>query len=99
MNILFLTTAHNSLSQRAFVELVDRGHTVVVVIASSEDVMLEAVEREHPDLIVPPGIKGDRGPSSLDWAILNGCEEWGVTILQAGAEMDAGDIWAWRTFP
>ena len=119
MKILFLTTAHNSLSQRAFVELVDRGHTVVVVIATSEEVMLEAVEREHPDLIVAPmlkkvipasiwqhytclivhpGIKGDRGPSSLDWAILNGCEEWGVALLQAGAEMDAGDIWASRTF-
>ena len=119
MKILFLTTAHNSLSQRAFVELVDRGHTVIVVIASSEEVMLEAVEREHPDLIVAPmlkkvipasiwqqhtciivhpGIKGDRGPSSLDWAILNACEEWGVTLLQAGAEMDAGDIWASRPF-
>jgi len=119
MKILFLTTAHNSLSQRAFVELVDRGHRVIVVIASSEEVMLEAVEREHPDLIVAPmlkkvipasiwqhytciivhpGIRGDRGPSSLDWAILNACEEWGVTLLQAGAEMDAGAIWAWRTF-
>jgi putative two-component system protein, hydrogenase maturation factor HypX/HoxX len=119
MKIVFLTTAHNSLSQRAFVELVDRGHKVIVVIASSERVMLEAVEREQPDLIVAPmlkkvipmsiwqkytclivhpGIKGDRGPSSLDWAILNGCEEWGVTLLQADAEMDAGDIWASRTF-
>ena len=119
MKILFLTTAHNSLSQRAFVELVDRGHAVAVALASSEAAMLEAVEREHPDLIaapmlkkvipasiwqhhtcliVHPGIKGDRGPSSLDWAILNGHQAWGVTLLQAGAEMDAGDIWAWRTF-
>src|SRR6266481_2964970 len=119
MNIVFLTTAHNSLSQRAFVELVERGHRVVVVIASSEAVMIEAVEREHPDLIVAPmlkkvipasiwqnhtciiihpGIKGDRGPSSLDWAILNAYEEWGVTLLQANAEMDAGPIWASRTF-
>src|SRR6266702_2317020 len=57
MKIVFFTTAHNSLSQRAFVELVDRGHTVVVVIASSEEVMLEAVEREHPDLIVAPMLK------------------------------------------
>ncbi len=40
MKIVFFTTAHNSLSQRAFVELVDRGHTVFVVIASSEAVML-----------------------------------------------------------
>jgi putative two-component system hydrogenase maturation factor HypX/HoxX len=53
----------------------------------------------HVCLIVHPGIRGDRGASSLDWAILEGCREWGVTILQAVAEMDAGDIWAWETCP
>ncbi|MFJ2776568.1 MULTISPECIES: hydrogenase maturation protein [unclassified Kitasatospora] len=45
-------------------------------------------------LIVHPGPKGDRGPSSLDWAIIGGAERWGVTVLQAVGEMDAGDIWA-----
>ncbi|MGB0683836.1 MAG: enoyl-CoA hydratase-related protein [Magnetovibrionaceae bacterium] len=49
--------------------------------------------------IVHPGIIGDRGPSALDWAILNGEPDWGVTLLQAEAEMDAGPIWASRTFP
>ena len=38
-------------------ELVDRGHRVVVVIASSEEAMIEAVECEHPDLIVAPMLK------------------------------------------
>ncbi|MBK6971908.1 MAG: hydrogenase maturation protein [Sterolibacteriaceae bacterium] len=50
-------------------------------------------------LIVHPGIPGDRGPSALDWAIQNGEREWGVTVLQANAEMDAGDIWASESFP
>jgi len=50
-------------------------------------------------LIIHPGVKGDRGASSLDWAILNGEQEWGVTILQAAEKMDAGDIWASHTFP
>ena len=45
-------------------------------------------------LIVHPGPKGDRGPSSLDWAIHEDAEQWGVTVLQAVEEMDAGDIWA-----
>lgn len=49
-------------------------------------------------IIVHPGIKGDRGPSSLDWAIINNEAEWGVTALQAVEEMDAGDIWATSTF-
>jgi len=44
--------------------------------------------------IVHPGPRGDRGPSSLDWAIMGGAGRWGVTVLQANAEMDAGDIWA-----
>ena len=47
-----------------------------------------------PCLIVHPGPRGDRGPSSLDWAIMAGAARWGVTVLQANAEMDAGDIWA-----
>ncbi|MEW1908611.1 hydrogenase maturation protein [Kitasatospora sp. NPDC085895] len=54
----------------------------------------EDVWRRIPVLIVHPGPKGDRGPSSLDWAIHEGAEEWGVTVLQAVAEMDAGPIWA-----
>ncbi|WP_210394950.1 hydrogenase maturation protein [Motiliproteus sediminis] len=54
----------------------------------------ESIWRNHLCLIVHPGIKGDRGPSSLDWAILRGETRWGVTCLQADAEMDAGDIWS-----
>jgi len=48
----------------------------------------------RPCFIVHPGPRGDRGPSSLDWAIMGGAGRWGVTVLQANAEMDAGDIWA-----
>lgn len=50
-------------------------------------------------IIIHPGPKGDRGPSSLDWAITEAAPQWGVTALQAVAEMDAGPIWASRTFP
>ncbi|SJM92190.1 hydrogenase maturation protein [Crenothrix polyspora] len=50
-------------------------------------------------LIVHPGIKGDCGPSSLDWAIQEGKTEWGVTLLEAAEDMDAGDVWASKNFP
>ncbi|MGR4870943.1 hydrogenase maturation protein [Variovorax sp. LARHSF232] len=55
----------------------------------------EDVWTEHTCLIVHPGPPGDRGPSSLDWALQGGARSWGVTVLQAVAEMDAGDVWAW----
>ena len=58
----------------------------------------ESVWRALPCLIVHPGVAGDRGPSALDWAILNGEPTWGATVLQAVAEMDAGPVWATETF-
>jgi putative two-component system protein, hydrogenase maturation factor HypX/HoxX len=119
MHVLFLTTAHNSLSQRLYIELVELGHRVSVALATSAHAMLDAVDATRPDLIlapmlkkaipeaiwrqhtcliVHPGIKGDRGPSSLDWAITLGERTWGATNLQADAEMDAGAIWAAHQF-
>ncbi|USD36626.1 hydrogenase maturation protein [Ferrimonas sp. SCSIO 43195] len=50
-------------------------------------------------IIIHPGITGDRGPSSLDWSILEQQPSWGVTALQADQEMDAGDIWGSQPFP
>ncbi|MGO9458777.1 MAG: enoyl-CoA hydratase-related protein [Rhodomicrobium sp.] len=59
----------------------------------------EAVWRRLPCFVVHPGVKGDRGPSALDWAILKGVRHWGVTVLQAEREMDAGPVWASADFP
>jgi putative two-component system hydrogenase maturation factor HypX/HoxX len=59
----------------------------------------QSIWAKHVCLIVHPGIVGDRGPSALDWAILEGEAEWGVTVLQAEAEMDAGPVWATANFP
>lgn len=59
----------------------------------------ESVWSRHPCLIVHPGVVGDRGPSALDRAIYERVGEWGVTVLQAEAEMDAGPVWASASFP
>ena len=59
----------------------------------------EEVSSRYLCLIVHPGIKGDRGPSSLDWAIANEEKSWGVSILEAAPEFDAGPIWASHEFP
>ena len=119
LRILFLVSAHNGLSQRAWIALTEFGHEVTVaVVGSAED--MEAAVREHdpqlivcpflkqmiPEsiwstrrcLIVHPGPPGDRGPSSLDWAIEIRASDWAVTVLQANGEADAGDVWAAREF-
>jgi putative two-component system protein, hydrogenase maturation factor HypX/HoxX len=59
----------------------------------------EDVWREHTCLVVHPGPPGDRGPSSLDWAVAEDAPHWGVTVLQAEAGLDAGAVWASESFP
>ncbi len=49
-------------------------------------------------VVIHPGPLGDRGPSSLDWAMTEGARSWGVTALQAVEALDAGPIWGSRTF-
>ncbi|PTT40929.1 hydrogenase maturation protein, partial [Acidovorax sp. HMWF018] len=49
-------------------------------------------------LVVHPGPPGDQGPSALDWAVLRGERTWGVTVLQANADFDAGPVWAHAAF-
>ncbi|MFN0282037.1 MAG: enoyl-CoA hydratase-related protein [Kineosporiaceae bacterium] len=53
----------------------------------------------RPTIVLHPGPKGDRGPSSLDWALMDAAPVWGVTAVEAVEEMDAGPIWGSRTFP
>ena len=119
MRILFLTSAHNSLSQRLLIELGERGHEIRVCVASTKEAMIADVSHEAPDLIIAPmlkiaipkeilsrhlcliahpGIRGDRGPSSLDWAIANHEKIWGVSVLEAAEELDAGPVWASHEF-
>jgi enoyl-CoA hydratase/carnithine racemase/methionyl-tRNA formyltransferase len=141
MKILFLCTAHNSLSQRLYLAL-SRSHQITIEYALSDSIMLEAVALSKPDLvicpflttfvpkqiyenvmtlIIHPGPPGDAGPSSLDWLLLGddgtvedpaellqrmdsgvryeGRSHWGVTVLQADEEFDAGPVWAFQQFP
>jgi putative two-component system hydrogenase maturation factor HypX/HoxX len=71
----------------------------LIVAPFLKRIIPEAVWRNHVCFVVHPGIVGDRGPSALDWVIMHDCAEWGVTVLQANGEIDAGDIWAAETFP
>jgi putative two-component system hydrogenase maturation factor HypX/HoxX len=56
------------------------------------------VWRNTKTLIVHPGPLGDKGPSALDHAVQSERETWGVTVLEAKAEMDSGPVWAQQPF-
>ncbi|MBI5165151.1 MAG: hydrogenase maturation protein [Magnetospirillum sp.] len=80
------------------VEAVALARPEVILAPFLKRAIPEAVWRDHRCLVVHPGPEGDRGPSALDWAILDGAETWGVTVLEAEAEMDAGPVLASRSF-
>lgn len=80
-------------------EAVDLARPDLVLAPFLKRAIPERVWRRYRTLVVHPGPEGDRGPAALDWAILDGAESWGVTVLQAEAEMDAGPVWASRAFP
>ncbi|UAA38279.1 hydrogenase maturation protein [Paraneptunicella aestuarii] len=119
MKILLLSSSYNSLTQRAHVELSERGHEVSIELAISNETLREGIRLFKPDLIlcpmlkfiipkdiwtevpciiVHPGIKGDRGSASLDWALYEELPYWGVTAVQAADEVDSGPIWATGEF-
>jgi putative two-component system hydrogenase maturation factor HypX/HoxX len=119
MRILLLSSAYNSLTQHAHVELKALGHWLGVAVGTTGDAMRQAVDQFRPDLvlcpmlaqviprdvwecytciILHPGIVGDRGGNSLDWAILDREQEWGVTAVEAAEHVDSGGIWATYEF-
>ena len=57
MRILFLVSAHNSLSQRTQIALTELGHAISVAVVSSALEMEAAVARHRPELIVCPMLK------------------------------------------
>ena len=57
MKILFLTSAHNSLSQRLLIELTERGHEIRVCVVTSGEAMMDAVCGDAPDMIIAPMLK------------------------------------------
>lgn len=90
---------HYDLEPDSLREQVARFEPQVILCPFLTQKIPEDIYQKYLCLIVHPGIEGDRGASSLDWAITEGAEQWGVTLLQADDEMDAGDIWGTQNFP
>jgi putative two-component system protein, hydrogenase maturation factor HypX/HoxX len=104
--------AHLELAARehdVLVELaISDGQMTCAVTQAKPDIVMcpflktklpEAIWRHTRSVVIHPGIVGDRGPSSLDWAIHDGEACWGVTAFEANHDFDAGDVWSSETFP
>lgn len=58
----------------------------------------ESVYAQVPCLVFHPGPHGLGGPSSLNWAILEGRKDWAACVFEARQGWDEGPLWAEQRF-
>src|SRR5919202_3432082 len=87
-----------AVNDEVMAEAVELYQPDLIIAPMLKKAIPEMIWQRHLCIVIHPGIKGDRGPSSLDWAIMTNADYWGVSALQATAEWDAGDIWSSFTF-
>jgi putative two-component system hydrogenase maturation factor HypX/HoxX len=64
LNIILLSSAFNGLTQRAWLELREAGHSPSVVLFTDEQAVCEQIEHSGADLVICPFLK-DRVPEAL----------------------------------
>lgn len=64
LNIILLSSAFNGLTQRAWLELREAGHSPSVVLFTDEQAVCEQIEHSGADLVICPFLK-DRVPQAL----------------------------------
>ncbi len=84
LNIILLSSAFNGLTQRAWLELRQAGHSPSVVVFTDEASVCEQIERSGADLVICPFLK-DRVPQAL-WRNT----ERPVVIIHPGIVGDRG---------
>ncbi|HEY8524793.1 MAG TPA: enoyl-CoA hydratase-related protein [Acidimicrobiales bacterium] len=92
------------LTPDAMVRFAERTDPDVIFCPFLKEVVPAAVCQRWTTWIPHPGIRGDAGPSSLSWAILEGERRWGLTMVRAEPadrveHLDSGNVGAWREFP
>ncbi|MFE6508529.1 enoyl-CoA hydratase-related protein [Nocardioides sp. NPDC057767] len=92
---VLLAPVHDDSSLVAAVEAID---PELILCPFLKHRVPETVWGRYRTVVIHPGPVGDRGPSSLDHATLDGRDRWGVTALSAVEEMDAGPVWATKNF-
>ena len=88
-----------AISKELMIEEVQSLKPDIVLCPFLKEYLPCEIYENYDSFILHPGIIGDRGHNSLDHAINNEVKTWGVVILKANKELDAGDIYAQANFP
>jgi putative two-component system hydrogenase maturation factor HypX/HoxX len=70
-----------SVSSQAMREAVELADPDLIICPFLRDRVPADIWQCRRTIIIHPGPPGDRGPSSLDWAVTEAAPRWGVTAL------------------
>ncbi len=87
-----------AISKKLMIQEVEAVQPDIVFSPFLKEYLPSEIFENYDSFILHPGIIGDRGHNSLDYAINNEVSKWGVVILKANKELDAGDIYAQTLF-
>ncbi len=83
-----------ALDDLQMIDEVNRFEPDIILSPYLKKFVPSAIYDKYPTFILHPGILGDRGAYSLDNALREEKEEWGVVYLRANSEFDGGAIYA-----
>ncbi len=87
-----------AINEKVMIEGVELFEPDIVLCPYLTKKLPKEIFTKVPSFIIHPGPFGDRGAYAIDNAILQGCKEWGVSIIEADEELDGGAVWATKNF-
>ena len=93
-NMKHIVSVQFAINDKAMIDEVDRFKPDIIFSPYLKKFIPKEIFLNVPTFILHPGIRGDRGHNALDHALLEEKKEWGVVILKANEEFDAGEIYS-----
>ena len=83
-----------AINDAQMIEEINQFFPDIVISPFLKKFVPKEIYNKYQTYILHPGIRGDRGAYSLDNAIRENKDEWGVVYLRANDEFDGGEIYA-----
>ena len=83
-----------AISEAQMLEEIEAFEPEMILCPFLKDYLPPSIYENYPTYIFHPGPRGDRGSSSLEYALQSHTKEWGLVVLRANRAFDGGDIYA-----
>jgi len=83
-----------AISEAQMLEEIEAFNPEIILCPFLKAYLPPIIYETYPTYIFHPGPRGDRGASSLEYALQSQTKQWGLVVLRANSEYDGGNIYA-----